>query len=83
MFGMGYFNQSSRFQVGAGKGLFFSTASRSALGPIQLHFQWVSGALTPEIKRPGREDDHSSSSSAEDNAWSYTSPVRLHGMVLS
>jgi hypothetical protein len=38
------------------------------------------------VKRPGREADHSSPSSAEfKNAWSYTStpPIRLYGVVLS
>jgi hypothetical protein len=40
----------------------------------------------PGVKRPGRETDHSSPSSAEvKNAWGYTSttPVRLDGVVLS
>jgi hypothetical protein len=39
----------------------------------------------PGVKRPGREADHSSPSSAKvKNAWSYTStpPGRLHGMWL-
>jgi hypothetical protein len=38
------------------------------------------------VKRPGREADHSPPSSAEvQNACSYTStsPIRLHGVVLS
>jgi hypothetical protein len=36
--------------------------------------QWVPGALSLGVKRPGREPDHSSPSSAEvKNAWSYTS----------
>jgi hypothetical protein len=38
------------------------------------------GALTPGVKRPGREDDYSPPSSAEvKNTWSYTST--LHGVV--
>jgi hypothetical protein len=40
----------------------------------------------PGVKRPGREADHSPPSSAEaKNAWSYTSttPICLHGVVLS
>jgi len=48
--------------------------------------QWISGALSLGVKRPGREADHSPSSSSEvKNAWSYTStpPIRLHGVVLS
>jgi hypothetical protein len=49
-------------------------AYRPALGPTQPHIQWVPVALFLWIKRPGREADHSPSSSAEvENAWSYTS----------
>jgi hypothetical protein len=52
----------------------FTTASRPALGPTQLPFQWVPTALTPSIKRPVREADHSPPSSAEvENKCSYTS----------
>jgi hypothetical protein len=43
-------------------------------------------ALSLEVKRPGREADHSLPSSAEvKNAWSYTStpPIRLNGLLLS
>jgi hypothetical protein len=37
-----------------------------ALGPTQPPVQWVSGALSPGVKRgPGRDADHSSPSSAE------------------
>jgi hypothetical protein len=64
----------------------FTTASRTALGPTQPPIQWVLGALSLEVKRPGREADHSPPSSAEaKNAWNYTStpPIRLYGVVLS
>jgi hypothetical protein len=48
--------------------------SRPALRPTKTSVQWVPGALTPGLKRPGHEDDHSPPSSAEvKNAWSYTS----------
>jgi hypothetical protein len=63
----------------------FTTASRPALGPTQPPIQWVPGSF-PGVKRPRREADHSSPSSAEvKNAWTYTStpPIRLHCMVLS
>jgi hypothetical protein len=43
----------------------FSTASRPAMGPTQPPFQWVPGALSPEIKRSVREPDHSPPYSAE------------------
>jgi hypothetical protein len=47
--------------------------------------QRVPGALSLGVKRPGREADHSPPSSAEvKNGWSYTftSPIRLHSVVL-
>jgi len=42
-------------------------------------------AFPPGLKRPLRKADHSHPSSAEvQNAWSYTStPLHLHGVVLS
>jgi hypothetical protein len=43
----------------------FVTASRTALGPTKPPIQWVPGAFSLEIKRPGREADHSHPSSAE------------------
>jgi hypothetical protein len=43
----------------------------------QRPIQWVTGALSLGIKRPGREADHSPPSSAKvKNAWSYTSAPR-------
>jgi hypothetical protein len=51
---------------GGGLGIFlFATASRPVLGPTQPPIQWVSGALSLGVKRPGREADHSPPSSAE------------------
>jgi hypothetical protein len=44
------------------------------------------GALSPGVKRPGREIDHSPPSSADvKKMWFYTStsPIRLHGVVLN
>jgi hypothetical protein len=38
---------------------------RPAVGPIQPLIQWVPGALSPELKSLGHEDDHSPPSSAE------------------
>jgi hypothetical protein len=35
------------------------------LGPTQPPIQWVQGALSPEVKRQGREADHSPPTSAE------------------
>jgi hypothetical protein len=36
----------------------FTTASRPALGPNSPPIQWVQGALTSRVKRPGCEADH-------------------------
>jgi hypothetical protein len=55
----------------------FSTASRTALELTQPPIQWVTEGLSPGIKRPGREADHSTPSSAEvKNVWSYTSTLQ-------
>jgi hypothetical protein len=54
------------FDSRRGMGIFlFTTESRTALGPTQLPIQWVPGALSLEVKRPGREADHWPPSSAE------------------
>jgi len=61
-----------RFPVGAGIFL-LATAPRPALGPTQPPIQWVPGVLSPGVKRPERETDHSLPPSADvKNAWSYT-----------
>jgi hypothetical protein len=45
-----------------------------ALGPTQPPIQWVPEALSLGVKQPGREANHSPSSSEEvKKAWSYTS----------
>jgi hypothetical protein len=54
------------FDSRRGLGIFlFTTASRTALGPTQPPIQWEPGALSLGVKRPGREADHSPTSSAE------------------
>jgi hypothetical protein len=72
---------------GRGEKIFlFTTASRAALGHTKPPMQWVPGALSLGVKRPGREADHSPPSSAEvKNAWNYTftPQIRLHDVVLS
>jgi hypothetical protein len=48
------------FDSWQGLGIFpFTTASRTALVPTQPPIQWVQGALSLGVKRPGREADHS------------------------
>jgi hypothetical protein len=75
------------FESRQGLGIFlYNTMSRPSLGPTQPPIQWVPGALSLGVKRPGREPDHSPLSSAEvKNVLRYTStpPIRLHGVVLS
>jgi hypothetical protein len=74
-----------RVPAGA-RNFLFTTASRPALGPIHPPTQWVPGALSLGVKRPVREADHSTTSSAEvKNSSSHTStpPIRFHGVVLS
>jgi hypothetical protein len=68
---LGDWGLESRKELGI---LLFTTACGSALGPTQPPVQWAPGALSLRVKRPGREADHSLSSSAEvKNAWNYTS----------
>jgi hypothetical protein len=43
----------------------FTTASITALETTQPPIQWVPGALSLGVKRPGREADHSPPSNAE------------------
>jgi hypothetical protein len=58
-----------------GLGIFlFTTVSRPALGPIQLPIQWVPGALSQRVKRPGLETDNSPPSSDE---------VKMRGAISS
>jgi hypothetical protein len=47
------------------KNFLFSTSSRPALRPTQPPNQWVPGSLSSGVKRPGREVDHSHSTSTE------------------
>jgi hypothetical protein len=55
------------------KNCLFSTSSRTALGSTQLPIQLVpEGGLSPGVKRPGREVDHSPPARAE---------VKRHGPI--
>jgi hypothetical protein len=64
--GYGLDDRSSRVRFPAGAGNFsLHHASRTALGPTQPPIQWVPGALSLGVKRPGREAHHSPPSSAE------------------
>jgi hypothetical protein len=50
---------------GEGKNFLFSASSRLDLGLTQPPIQWVQGALSPGVKRSGREAEQSSPTSAE------------------
>jgi hypothetical protein len=53
-------NTGVQFPAVAMMGFFlFATASRPVLGPTHSPIQWVPGALSPGVKRPGHEADHS------------------------
>jgi hypothetical protein len=48
------------FDSWQGQGIFlFATASKLDLGPTQPPIQWVAGILSPGLKWPGREANHS------------------------
>jgi hypothetical protein len=62
--GLGYKLDDVGFESWQGLGIcLFTTPSRAALGPPQPPIQWVSGALSLGVKRPGREANHSPPSS--------------------
>jgi hypothetical protein len=74
-----------RFLVGAGR-FYLHYRVQNGSGATQPPIQWVPGALSLGVKRPGREADHSPPSCAEvKKAWSYTftTPTRLYGVGLS
>jgi hypothetical protein len=50
---------------GKGKVFLFSIASRPGLGSAQPPIHMVPGAISPAVKRPEREADHSSPFNAE------------------
>jgi hypothetical protein len=61
----------------------FSTVFTSTLGPTKPPIQWVLGALSPEVKRPGREGHiHLVPRSRMVDLYLH-SPIRLHGLVLN
>jgi hypothetical protein len=72
-----------RFPVGP---RIFSTPYRRAVSPTQHLTKWVPGALSPGVKRQGRDADHSPPTSAQvKKMWIYTPapPIRLHGVMLN
>jgi hypothetical protein len=83
--GCGLDDRGIGFPVPVGARIFF-TVSRPVLGPAQPPIHWVPWGLSPGVKRPGREADHSLQTSAEvKKTWIYASapPILLHGVVLN
>jgi hypothetical protein len=63
---MGWTIRVPGFDSRRGLGIFlFTTASRTALELTQLSIQWVPGAPSAGVMRPGHKADHSPPSSAE------------------
>jgi hypothetical protein len=55
------------------KNFLFSALPRLILGSTHPPIQWVQGALSPGVKQPGHEADHSSPTSVEvKGMWIYT-----------
>jgi hypothetical protein len=84
--GYGLDNRVLGFDSRRGLGIFFTTASTTALGSTQPPIKWIWGAIFLGIKRPVREADHSPLSSAELKEWVELYihfPIHLHGVVLS
>jgi hypothetical protein len=71
---------------GGGKNVHFTMSSRPSLGPIHPPNQRILGVLSPGVKRPGREANHSPPTSTEvkKNVDLYIrSPIRLYDVVLT
>jgi hypothetical protein len=75
---MGWTIRVRGFDSQRGMWTFVITASTTALGPTQPPIQWVPGALSLRVKRPGREADHTTQSGAEVKEW-----VELYLQLLS
>jgi hypothetical protein len=68
-----YSGLGDRVRVPVGSTIFNSISSKPALGPTQPPIQWVSGAFSSVVKRPGHEADYSPPASVEvKEIWIYT-----------
>jgi hypothetical protein len=79
---IGYLGFDSRQRLG----IFLFTRVQNGSGAHPASYPIRTGSSSLGVKRPEREANHSSPSSAEVKyAWSYTStpPVCLHGVVIS
>jgi hypothetical protein len=71
----GLWAEHPRFDSQHGKVFLFFTASRPTLGPTQSPIQWVQGVISPGVKRPGCEADHSPPSSIRDKNGGVIPPL--------
>jgi hypothetical protein len=60
---------------GRGRNFLFSTSSRPTLGPTHPPIQWVPGAFSQGVKRPTREADHSTPTSAKVQKFGSIHPL--------
>jgi hypothetical protein len=80
--GYGLDDRGSRVRFPAGAGSFSLHRVQNGSEAHPGSYPMVPGTLYMEVKRPGREDDHSPPSSAEvKNTWSYTSTPQYIFMV--
>jgi hypothetical protein len=74
-----YILKQKSLKMNTGKIFLISTLSRLPVGCTQPPIQWGMGALSLEVKQPGREADHLPPASSEiKNMGIYTSPPPLH-----
>jgi hypothetical protein len=73
------------YNIQQGKNFFFSTASRSALGPTQPTTQRILGAISTGVKRLGREANHSpqTSDGVKNDGGLPPFPPLLHSVVFN
>jgi hypothetical protein len=83
---MGWVTEESGFEFSNSNNFIFSTMSKHVLGRIQPPIQWVPGALSMEVKQPGHEAYHSTTSAEITKTWIYLYmhlPIRLYVLVLN
>jgi hypothetical protein len=68
---------------GGGKTFLLSALVIPVLGPTQPPLQWEAGALSPGVKRPGREADRSPPTSAEVKKDGFIPPLHHTSSWLS
>jgi hypothetical protein len=61
----GWMTKGSEFESRWGQEFPLLRVVQTGSGPTQPPIQWVPGAFSPAVKRPGREADHSLATSAE------------------